>query len=75
VALDPQYAEAYMALAPPEAGSYAALAEVLSCMGRTEEAVEAAAQAQRLRANIVDPHLASIGTAYAVAGHYGIPPK
>jgi adenylate cyclase len=70
VALDPQYAEAYMALAPPEAGSYAALAEVLSCMGRTEDAVEAAAQAQRLRANIVDPHLASIGTAYAVAGHY-----
>src|SRR5262249_30283752 len=38
-----------VALASTEAGTYAALAEVLSCMGRTEEALEAAAQALRLK--------------------------
>ena len=62
--------ERAVALAPTEAGSYAALAEVLSCMGRTEDALEAAAQALRLKPDVADDHLASVGTAYAVAGRY-----
>jgi Tfp pilus assembly protein PilF len=36
-------------LAPKEAFLYAARAEVLSCLGRTEEAVEAAALALHLK--------------------------
>jgi adenylate cyclase len=59
-----------VALAPTEAGSYAALAEVLSCVDRTEEALEAAVQALRLKSEAADNHLASVGTAYTVAGHY-----
>jgi len=59
-----------VALAPTEAGSYAALAEVLSCVGKTEEALEAAAQALRLKPLVADYHLASVGGAYAVAGRY-----
>jgi adenylate cyclase len=59
-----------VALAPTEAGSYAALADVLSRVGRTEDALEAAAQALRLKPSIVDDHLAGVGSAYAVAGHY-----
>jgi adenylate cyclase len=39
-------------------------------MGRTEDALEAAAQALRLKPLIVDAHLDSVGAAYAVAGHY-----
>ena len=41
--------ERAVTLAPNEAESYATLAVVLSCMGRTEEALEAAAQALRLK--------------------------
>ena len=59
-----------MALAPNEADSAAALAEALSCMGRTEEALAAAAQALRLKPAIAYDHVASVGTAYAVAGRY-----
>ena len=59
-----------VALAPTVAEGYAARAEVLSCMGRTEDALEAAAQALRLQARVPDKHLGSIGLAYAVAGHY-----
>jgi adenylate cyclase len=61
-----------LALAHTEAASYAALAVVLSCLGRTEEALAAAAQALRLKpeTGAVDEHLASVGTAYAVAGRY-----
>ena len=59
-----------VALAPTAALSYAALAEVLSRVGRTEEALEAAAQALRLKPTIADNHLASVGIAYAVAGRY-----
>jgi len=59
-----------VALCPNDALSYASLAEVLSCMGRTEEALEAAAQALRLKPVIPDGHLADVGTAYAVAGRY-----
>ena len=62
--------ERAVALAPTEAGSYAALAEVLSRVGRSEEALEAAAQALRLKPDIADDHLAGVGTAYAVAGRY-----
>lgn len=72
-----QYAQALaemeraVALDPTEANSHAALAEVLSRMGRTEEALEAAAQALRLRSTyIADDYLGSIGSAYAVAGRY-----
>jgi TolB-like protein/Flp pilus assembly protein TadD len=60
--------ERAVALAPNDAWSYAALAEVLSCMGRTENALEAAAQALRLKFAVVDAHLASVGAAYTVAG-------
>jgi adenylate cyclase len=59
-----------VAFAPAGAKSYAALAEVLSCVGRTDGALEAAAQALRLKPFIADVHLASVGTAYAVAGRY-----
>jgi adenylate cyclase len=59
-----------VALAPTEAGTYAALAQVLSRVGRTEEALEAAAQALRLKPGFADVHLAGVGTAYAVAGRY-----
>jgi adenylate cyclase len=57
-------------LASTEAGTYAALAEVLSRVGKTEEALEAAAQALRLKPEVPDDHLAGVGTAYAVAGRY-----
>jgi adenylate cyclase len=60
--------ERAVALAPTEAMSYAGLAEVLSCMGRTENALETAAQALRLKPLVVDEHLGSIGAAYATAG-------
>jgi adenylate cyclase len=43
---------------------------VLSCVGRTEEALEAAAQALGLKPETADDHLAGVGTAYAVAGRY-----
>ena len=59
-----------IALDPNEAVSYAALAVVLSCMGRMEEALTAAAQALCLKPLVADDHLASVGTAYVVAGHY-----
>ena len=60
--------ERAVALAPNEAESYAALAEVLSRVGRTEEALEAAAQALRLKPFIADVHLDSVGAAYAWPG-------
>jgi TolB-like protein/Tfp pilus assembly protein PilF len=59
-----------VALGPTEALSYAALAEVLSDIGRPEEALEAAAQALQLKPQLADFHLAGVGTAYAVVGHY-----
>jgi adenylate cyclase len=62
--------ERTVALAPTEADSHAALAGVLSCVGRTEDALEAAAQALRLKPFIADSHLVSVGSAYAVAGRY-----
>jgi len=62
--------ERAVALGPTVAGNYAALAEVLSQVGRTEDALEAAAQALRLKPQIADYHLTWVGTAYAVAGRY-----
>jgi adenylate cyclase len=64
--------ERAVARGPTEAWSYAALAEVLSGVGRREEALEAAAQALRLKPEVAvaDVHLASVGIAYAVAGRY-----
>jgi adenylate cyclase len=62
--------ERAVALAPTEAFSYAALAEVLSCAGRTEDALEAAAQAPHQKSLIPYGHLGSISIAYTVAGHY-----
>lgn len=59
-----------VAPAPTEAWSYAALAEVLSRVGGAEDALEAAAQALRLRSQLADNHLGSVGAAYAVAGRY-----
>jgi adenylate cyclase len=59
-----------VALDPNDARSYAALAEVLSCVGRTEDALAAAAQALRLKPWVADEHLAGVGAAYAVAGRY-----
>jgi adenylate cyclase len=62
--------ERAVALAPTEAWSYAALAEVLSRVGRTEDALAAAAQALHLKSFIADEHLGGVGAAYAVAGRY-----
>jgi len=62
--------ERAVALAPTEAWSYAALAEVLSRVGRSEEALEAAVQALRLKPLVADGHLAGVGSAYALAGRY-----
>ena len=62
--------ERAVALAPTEAWTYAALAVVLSDMGRSEDALEAAAQALRLKPALPDGHLGNVGIAYAVAGRY-----
>ena len=59
-----------MALAPTEAGTHAALAAVLSDMGRTEDALEPAAQALRLKSEVADDSLGVVGAVYAVAGRY-----
>jgi adenylate cyclase len=65
--------ERAIALDPNGAGSYATLAETLSRVGRTEDALEAAAQALRLKAvtgttGTVDEYLGSVGGAYSLAG-------
>jgi adenylate cyclase len=59
-----------VAVAPTVAESYAFLADVLSRVGRSEEALAAAAQALRLQPEIADDHLEGVGAAYAVVGHY-----
>ena len=71
-----QYAQALaeieraVSLAPNEAWNYAALAMALSEIGKTTEALQAAAQALRLKPFVPDLHLADVGVAYVVAGHY-----
>ena len=59
-----------VALAPTEAGTYAMLAVVLSCIGQTEEALAAVTQARTLKPAVVDDHLGAIGIAYAMVGHF-----
>jgi adenylate cyclase len=58
------------ALDPNEAKSYAALAVVLSCVGKSEQALKAAEQALRLKSEVADSHLADVGGVYAAAGRY-----
>jgi adenylate cyclase len=61
--------ERTVALAPNDAWSQAVLAEVLSRVGRTDEALQAAEQALGLKPLLhVDEHLASVGAAYYLAG-------
>jgi TolB-like protein/Tfp pilus assembly protein PilF len=62
--------ERAVVLAPTEADTYALLAEVRSYVGKTDEALEAAVQALRLKPQFADDHLNGVGTAYAVAGRY-----
>jgi tetratricopeptide (TPR) repeat protein len=56
--------ERAVALAPNEAESYASLAEVLSYVGKPEEALRMVEQALRRRPSVVDGHLGRIGNAY-----------
>jgi tetratricopeptide (TPR) repeat protein len=62
--------ERAVALAPAGAWNSAGLAEVLSCVGRTEEALEAAEKALRLKPGSLDDHLSAIGATYAITGRY-----
>ncbi|HEV8714885.1 MAG TPA: tetratricopeptide repeat protein [Candidatus Binatia bacterium] len=62
--------ERAVALPPNWAESYALLAEVLSWVGRADEALRAAEQALRLKSIVADRHLYPIGIAYALAGRY-----
>jgi adenylate cyclase len=62
--------ERAVALGPAEAESYAALAEVLSRGGKSEEALEAAAQALRLKSQLGTTLAANVATAYELAGHH-----
>jgi TolB-like protein/Flp pilus assembly protein TadD len=55
---------------PNEAWSYASLAEVLSYVGRLEEALGRAEQALRMTSIFTDYHLGNVGAAYALAGQY-----
>jgi adenylate cyclase len=59
-----------VALAPNEAWSYAALASLLSRIGRSEDALGAAAKALRLQTLIPDIYLADVGVAYLLVGYY-----
>jgi adenylate cyclase len=57
-----------VALAPAEPMSYAALAEVLSHMGKSEKALEAVAQALGLKSFFADGYLNSVGSTYYLTG-------
>jgi adenylate cyclase len=60
--------ERAIVLGPNVAENYASLAEVLSRVGRPEEAVGMAEQALRRKPVAADDHLDSIGAAYDLAG-------
>jgi len=60
--------ERAIALDPSDAGGYASLAEALSRVGRSEEAVGMAEQALRRKHYVVDGHLNSVGVAYYLVG-------
>jgi TolB-like protein/Tfp pilus assembly protein PilF len=60
--------EQAIALDPNDARAYAALAETLGWMGRTEEALQMVEEALRRKPALVDDHLGHIGAAYLLAG-------
>jgi adenylate cyclase len=60
--------ERVVALAPNEAEGYASLADVLSCVGRSEDALRMVQQALRRKPGVVDGHLARVGNVYYLAG-------
>ncbi|MBI3300655.1 MAG: tetratricopeptide repeat protein [Deltaproteobacteria bacterium] len=60
--------ERVIALDPNLANGYTGLAEVLSRVGRSEEALRMVEQALRRKPFIPDGHLNSVGTAYYLAG-------
>ena len=60
--------ERVIALDPNEADGYAGLAEVLSRVGRPEEAIGMVEQALRRKPFVADGHLISVGIAYYLAG-------
>jgi adenylate cyclase len=62
--------ERAVAAASTETRAYAALAMVLSCMGRVEDALEAAARARRLQSGSTLRGLFQVVIADAVAGRY-----
>jgi adenylate cyclase len=59
-----------VALYPTQVVSYAVLAEVLSLMGRADDALQVVEQGLRLKSNNANFHLFSIGNVYALAGRY-----
>jgi adenylate cyclase len=63
--------ERTIALNPNDAWGYAGLAEALSRIGRSEEAVAMAAEALRRKSFVADQHLNSVGAAYDLAGKPG----
>jgi adenylate cyclase len=60
--------EKALALDPNNANGYALLAEVLSRLGRSQEALGAAEKALGLKPYLPDQHLLNVGAAYALAG-------
>jgi adenylate cyclase len=60
--------ERTIALDSTFAGGHAGLAEVLSRVGESEEALRMVEQALRRKPLVPDSHLANVGTAYALAG-------
>jgi adenylate cyclase len=60
--------ERAIALDPNDAFGYAGLAETLSRVGRSEEALQMVEQALRLKPLAANNHLNSIGVAYSLAG-------
>jgi adenylate cyclase len=57
-----------IALNPNDAVGYAYLAEMLSRVGRSEEAIKVVEQALHHKPRIAEGHLSSLGTAYYLAG-------
>jgi adenylate cyclase len=60
--------EKALALDPNSANGYALLAEVLSRLGRSQEALGAAEKALGLKPYLPDQHLQNVGAAYVLAG-------
>jgi adenylate cyclase len=60
--------ERVIALDPNDAIGYAVLAETLSRVGRSEEAIGMVEQALRRKPSLADQHLSSVGSVYYLAG-------